>query len=82
MPVISPIFSSLLKNPPTWGRMVSFQMLWANIEAAERTDESAEDITAADTAPRPGIDHDVQPVIFRADEMFLDGDMKLFLWHL
>lgn len=28
-------------------------MLWANMEAAERMDESAEDITAADTAPRP-----------------------------
>jgi len=28
-------------------------MLRANIELAERTDESAEDMTAAETAPRP-----------------------------
>lgn len=27
--------------------------LRANIDAAERTDESADDITAADTAPKP-----------------------------
>jgi hypothetical protein len=33
--------------------MVSFQILRANIEAAERIDESADDITAADTAPSP-----------------------------
>lgn len=37
----------------TLGRIVSFHMLWANMEAAESTEESAEDITAAETAPRP-----------------------------
>ena len=28
-------------------------MLYANIELADRTEESADDITAADTAPSP-----------------------------
>lgn len=40
-------------NIRTSGRMVSFQMLCANIDAAESTEESADDITAAETAPRP-----------------------------
>ena len=37
----------------TCGRMVNFQMLCANMDAADSTDESAEDITAADIAPSP-----------------------------
>lgn len=42
-----------IRRSLTLGRIVSFHMLWANIEAAESTEESAEDITAAETAPRP-----------------------------
>lgn len=34
-------------------RKMSLYTLRANIDAADNTDESAEDITAADTAPRP-----------------------------
>ena len=32
---------------------ISLYTFLANIEEAERTEESAEDITAAETAPRP-----------------------------
>lgn len=34
-------------------RKINLYTLRANIEAADKTDESAEDITAADTAPNP-----------------------------
>ena len=33
--------------------MISLYTFRANIDDAERTDESADDITAADTAPKP-----------------------------
>lgn len=34
-------------------RKINLYTLRANMEAADRTDESAEDMTAAETAPRP-----------------------------
>ena len=40
-------------NTLTLGLKISFQTFLANIDDADKTEESADDMTAAETAPRP-----------------------------
>ena len=42
-----------VSNTLTLGLKISFQTFLANIDDADKTEESADDITAAETAPRP-----------------------------
>lgn len=48
-------FLNAINEKPTFGRIANFHILCANMDAAESTDESADDITAAETAPSPEI---------------------------
>lgn len=48
-----PLMTQMISISEARWRKMSLYTLRANIDAADNTDESAEDITAADTAPRP-----------------------------
>ena len=51
--MIPPRITQIISISDACGLKTSLYTLRANIDAADNTDESAEDITAADTAPNP-----------------------------
>lgn len=51
--IIPPLMTQMISISDARWRKISLYTLRANIDAADNTEESADDITAADTAPRP-----------------------------